>query len=75
MIELFRRARGWAWPALSGAVAGGAVVALLGHDALWSLVALALAALLIWRFIPFQPAVISAAAPATPADPLASLPP
>ena len=34
-----------------------------------------LAALLIWRFIPFQPAVISAAAPATPADPLASLPP
>ena len=75
MIALFRRARGWAWPALCGAVAGGAVVALLGHDALWSLVALALAALLIWRFIPFQPAVISAAAPATPADPLASLPP
>lgn len=75
MIELLRRARGWAWPVLSGAVGGGALVALLGRDALWSLVAFVLAALLIWRFISFQPPVISAAAPATPADPLASLPP
>jgi len=75
MLESFRNARGWIWPALLGVVAGGALVALLGRDILWSLIAFSLAALLIWRFIPFQPPVISAAASDTPADPLASLPP
>jgi two-component system, OmpR family, phosphate regulon sensor histidine kinase PhoR len=75
MLESFRSARGLIWAALLGAVAGGALVALLGREVLWSLIAFSLAALLIWRFIPFQPAVISAAASTAPADPLAALPP
>jgi two-component system phosphate regulon sensor histidine kinase PhoR len=75
MLESFRNPRTWMWPALVGVIAGGALVALLGRDVLWSLIAFALAALLIWRFIPFQPPVISAAAPAVSSDPLASLPP
>jgi two-component system phosphate regulon sensor histidine kinase PhoR len=75
MLESFRNPRAWMWPTLVGVIAGGALVALLGRDMLWSLIAFALAAVLIWRFIPFQPPVISAAAPAVSADPLASLPP
>ncbi len=75
MVESLRLLRGWMGPALLGLVAGGAVVAWLGADALWGLAGLGLLALLIGGFLSPPPAAVNTALPAAPADPLAALPP
>jgi len=75
MVESLRLLRGWMGPVLLGLVAGGAVVAWAGADALWGLVGFALLALLVRRFLSFEPKAARASTPAPPADPLAGLPP
>ncbi len=74
MVESLRILRGWMGPALLGLVAGGAVVALMGGKAVWGLAGFGLGVLLLRRFLAFRPVTVNAA-PATPSDPLASLPP
>jgi len=75
MVESLRILRGWMGPALLGLVAGGAVVAWAGADALWALVGFGLLALLARRFLPFHPEMVADGAPTAPIDPLAGLPP
>jgi two-component system phosphate regulon sensor histidine kinase PhoR len=73
MKESIRNLRSGAWLGLAGVILGGALVAALGVQVLWALIALGLATLLIARFIAFEPPVVSVAAPSD--DPLALLPP
>ena len=73
MMESIRNLRGGIWLGLAGVVLGGALVAALGNEVLWGVAALTLAALLIARFISFEPPVVSVAT--APEDPLALLPP
>jgi two-component system phosphate regulon sensor histidine kinase PhoR len=71
MLESFR---GHPWLFVIGLIAGGGAVLLLGPAALWGILALSLAALLIARFVSFQPPVASVVE-TVPADPMAILPP
>jgi len=73
MMESFCNPRGGFWRALAGIVVGGALVALLGKEVLWGIIALGLAAALVARFISFEPPVVSITTARE--DPLAILPP
>src|ERR1700722_11535268 len=71
MLESFR---GHPWLFVIGLIAGGGSVLWLGPAALWGILALSLAALLIARFVTFQPPVASVVE-SVPVDPQAILPP
>jgi two-component system phosphate regulon sensor histidine kinase PhoR len=73
MMESYRSLRGPASLVLVGIILGGALVVVLGPEALWGTILLAAAALLIGRFISFQPPVVNVTTPSE--DPLAILPP
>jgi two-component system phosphate regulon sensor histidine kinase PhoR len=73
MMESYRTLRGPASLLLLGVILGGALVVALGPQVLWGLLALGAAALLIGRFISFQPPVVNVTA--VTEDPLAILPP
>jgi two-component system phosphate regulon sensor histidine kinase PhoR len=73
MMESYRRLRGPVSLVLLGVIIGGGLVAMLGPQLLWGMILLAAAAILIGRFISFQPPVVNITTPSE--DPLAILPP
>ncbi|HJR56774.1 MAG TPA: ATP-binding protein [Rhizomicrobium sp.] len=73
MMESYRSLRGPTSLILLGVIFGGALVVVLGPQVLWGMILLAAAALLIGRFISFQPPVVNVSTPSD--DPLAILPP
>jgi two-component system phosphate regulon sensor histidine kinase PhoR len=74
MLESLSIARGRTGALLAGTVLGGAAVLLLGAPALWAMLALALAALLVAGFVTFQEPV-SRVPSRDSGDPLDILPP